>query len=410
MAFAKIGFATALAGGVLTWLLSPVPFGIGFRASLYATLGGVLVCLVASSVSLLRGRRVCRKLVGAFLLLAAILISATWFIVAIDLRILVYQRLSPRPTAEQWQEDLDHLAAAMRRTHPGLFALISEQRFEHEVARARTRISSLNDDQVMFELFRIAALPNDAHTFPFIFSPAYDLHFYPLKIFPFDDGTFVTDAGRAQRQTIGSRVIEVAGVPIEELEQRFCRYVAAENEYGEKDRCGGLPVAEWMEALGLVKPGEPTPVLLEDPRGRRYEVGLDPVPQLPWLYWYAIRPVENPTSPAITNDRKDNFWFEYRPDDSTFYFQFNQSVNESNGESIEAFLGRLGEDLATRSCERFIVDLRNNGGGNLDTALRVADFVKNNEAINRRGKLFVLIGRRTFSAAVSLASMLRNNK
>ena len=48
MAIARIGLAVALAGGVLTWWLSPVPFGALFRTSLWAAVGGTLIFLVGA--------------------------------------------------------------------------------------------------------------------------------------------------------------------------------------------------------------------------------------------------------------------------------------------------------------------------------------------------------------------------
>jgi C-terminal processing protease CtpA/Prc len=59
--------------------------------------------------------------------------------------------------------------------------------------------------------------------------------------------------------------------------------------------------------------------------------------------------------------------------------------------------------LARRTkVRRVIVDLRNNGGGNINTYPYLLQTLKS-RSINRRGKLVVLIGRTTFSAAVHFA-------
>jgi len=53
-----------------------------------------------------------------------------------------------------------------------------------------------------------------------------------------------------------------------------------------------------------------------------------------------------------------------------------------------------------------VVDIRNNDGGNRVWSNYVK-FIRDNDKINKRGKLFVLIGRRTFSSAVLFANQLQ---
>ncbi len=50
--------------------------------------------------------------------------------------------------------------------------------------------------------------------------------------------------------------------------------------------------------------------------------------------------------------------------------------------------------------ERFIVDLRQNDGGNSDVALPLISGIKQRSALNRSGGLFVVVGRGTFASAV----------
>jgi C-terminal processing protease CtpA/Prc len=58
--------------------------------------------------------------------------------------------------------------------------------------------------------------------------------------------------------------------------------------------------------------------------------------------------------------------------------------------------------------ERFIIDIRNNGGGNSSIFTPMLQELKRREALNHKDRLFVIIGRRTFSSAVLNAIQLRN--
>jgi hypothetical protein len=95
----------------------------------------------------------------------------------------------------------------------------------------------------------------------------------------------------------------------------------------------------------------------------------------------------------------DKYWFELLPDQKAIYFQFNSVSNDK--EPFTTFVSRLWDTYEKHSADidKFIVDLRYNQGGN-GTLLKplVHEFIKH-EAINQRGKLFIIIGRSTFSAA-----------
>ncbi len=401
-----LGCAAGVAGAVLTWLLLPEPFGRAFDFSLLlATLGFVTV-LVILGLYMLRARPVWVRVTATLPLLFAALVTSVAVVVAVDHRCLFFRGLPPNPTAEEWQEDLDYLAEQMAAVHPGLYSLVPREYFDGVVAEVRSAISAMSEEQILMELFRIIALPNDAHTYPFVFYPVYDLHLYPIQAYWFDDGLYVVRAARGYRETVGSRILAAAGVPIEDLYQAFTPYLAAENEFGRLDRWSGLPMAEWLEAEGLSQDGSAV-IELERADGERYEVGLRPVALAPFGYWSVVRQIERETSPAVSNDRREAYWFEYYPDAGVVHFQFNHSLDEWNGVTLESVLTELDSLLDTVPLDRFVLDLRNSGGGNLRPAVDVAEFIAGDPRIDQRGRLLVLIGRRTFSAGASLAAMLR---
>src|SRR5262249_59746035 len=75
-------------------------------------------------------------------------------------------------------------------------------------------------------------------------------------------------------------------------------------------------------------------------------------------------------------------------------------------EGLAAFCRRMMRLIRERGVEYLVIDLRRNGGGDgrLNRAL-IHELIRN-VAINRRGHLFAIIGRGTFSAAVGAASDL----
>ena len=66
----------------------------------------------------------------------------------------------------------------------------------------------------------------------------------------------------------------------------------------------------------------------------------------------------------------------------------------------------LGE-IDQRKPERVVIDLRRNGGGSSPLIKPLIDGLREREDANQKGKLFVLIGRRTFSSAMMNALEFR---
>ncbi|PYQ10828.1 MAG: hypothetical protein DMH00_09850, partial [Acidobacteria bacterium] len=100
-------------------------------------------------------------------------------------------------------------------------------------------------------------------------------------------------------------------------------------------------------------------------------------------------------------------WFEFLPDSGLLYFQFNRSDNAEKGPSLEEFGASLLAFAGQHPVRGVIVDLRLNSGGNLEVA---KDFIRrlgDNDTINRRGRLFVVIGHCTFSAGLYHAAQLK---
>jgi hypothetical protein len=107
--------------------------------------------------------------------------------------------------------------------------------------------------------------------------------------------------------------------------------------------------------------------------------------------------------PLYLKNASTPYWFEYLPESKTVYFQFN-SVRNDQKETLEAFSERLFKFINEKEVEKLVVDMRWNNGGNTGLLPPLLQGLIKNEKINKRGKLFIIIGRRTFSAAQNAAT------
>jgi tetratricopeptide (TPR) repeat protein len=237
---------------------------------------------------------------------------------------------------------------------------------------------------------------------------------YPVKLYLFRDGLFVRAAARPQADLVGARVVRIGNASAEEAYEAARGLVGRDNEMDVRFFAPALlTMPEVVEALGLVADMENAPFTVEI-RGRRRTVVLKPegpAELLPpdtdtsWILREGWIDARGSTSPLWLRDPKDKFWFRYLPDSKSVYVQFNQ-VGNKESETVEDFAKRLFAFIEENPVERLVLDLRLNRGGDggLNRPLLLA--IIKSDKVNQKGKLFVLIGRSTWSAAQFLVNDL----
>lgn len=395
------------ASALVTWRLFPIPFGTLFNAFGYLTLLGSLGCLATIALMALRSRRLAVRVLGAVPAVLALAVALSTAALRVDYKLIPGLAYRHGLTAAQWAEDLRFLADEMAEVHPRLFEMIPRDRFEAQVAELEREIPQLEENRIKWEIYRIVALPNDAHTYFNISNHKLDWHMMPFKLWLFPEGLYVLDAGRKERAVIGTRIVAIEDTPVEEAYRMLRPYLSAENEHHWKERfCYLVTGAEVLGAAGICKDLDSIDVTFEDRDGRRFTRPIRPVHYMPVMYWAGMRPIDNDAPYVFWNDRRDSYWFEYREDTGTVYVQFNECVRESREETIESFVDRLGAWVEANEFERCVIDIRKNDGGDSYVSRMMAGLVEGNPKIDRPGRLFVMTSRKTFSAAVMFLSLM----
>jgi C-terminal processing protease CtpA/Prc len=141
---------------------------------------------------------------------------------------------------------------------------------------------------------------------------------------------------------------------------------------------------------------------LETDEGKTFDLPLTPIDVQPDL---AVR--FTPASTTIPVSRQhptDALWFTLLPDGETVYVNFRRY--DTLGRDARA----LFDFVDSSKAKRLVIDLRQNGGGDFKKGRRyLVERVKDRPQINAKGHLYVLIGRRTFSAALANAVDFRKD-
>jgi Peptidase family S41 len=315
---------------------------------------------------------------------------------------------SPAPSLDRvagWRADIDGLLAARESLHPDPWHGMARADWVAAADAVKARIPELTDDQALVELVRLAAMPSwkgrDGHSGIFL-TPGSGVHPYPIRTWQFSDGLVITAARTPHEDLVGSRVTAIGGHPIDEVLRLVEPLSPRDNPsslLAFAPRYAG--VSELLDGLGVINHAGPAVFSLVGRDGKARDETIEPITVEEDVAWHGGQPLRLPPTDATwLRDQAKPLWWTYLDDSRTLFVQYN---------SVESGINGIADEILTRAKQddvsRVVVDLRHNGGGDNTTMGHFEDVLRD-PAINRPGRLVVLIGRITFSAAANFATDL----
>jgi hypothetical protein len=304
-----------------------------------------------------------------------------------------------------WGADIDALLDARDHVHPDGWHGMKRADWVAVADGVKTRIPSLTDDQALVELVRLAAMPSwngrDGHTGIFL-TPGSGIHPYPVRLWRFSDGLVITAARAPYEDLVGSRVTAIGGRPIDDV-MRLAEPLSPRDNPSSLLSFGPryAGVSELLAGLGVIDRAGPASFSLVDRDGKARDVTIEPVTVEDDVAWHRGQPLRlPPTDGPWLRDQTKSLWWSYQADSRTLFVQYNAVEPGIDGIADEILARAKEDDVA-----RVVVDLRHNGGGDNTTMSHFEDVLRD-PAIDRPGRLFVIIGRITFSAAANFATDL----
>lgn len=311
-------------------------------------------------------------------------------------------------TPNQWREDLEILRFRLPAAHIDPFHLLPEHRFHRHLDELAKDADTASPEAMLVGIARVLAEVGEGHTSARILSP--DLHAFPLLTQAQEDGIRIRRIARESERLLGARVLTVEARPIDEVLDRLSTVISADNAMGERAWVPFyLITREVLGGLGLLD-GEPGLALeverLDGVRERAIVPAL-PLGQVETLL------IGNPTemasvreiAPPLLRDRQQSsYWFEWVAEDRMVFVRIDRLVSERE-RPFAAWVDSLAAELDRRDPERLVLDLRSLTGGN-HISLPLIHALIRREGLTRSGRLFVLIGRGTFSAGQNLVTLL----
>lgn len=319
-------------------------------------------------------------------------------------------------TSSQWQEDLRFLQSTVHKDYPFLFKKTTAKEFDAEVEQFHKAIPKMQDHEVLVGFAKIIGLFKYGHTRVGFRDGPVPFHRLPLNLYQFPDGLYIIGAHKDYGDIVGAKITAIEGTPTAEVLKAIYPVVPVENEQFFK-AYGGiyLVIPEVLHAQGITKTLKQKISVDLEKDGKSFKSIIDATNNLrpPLQYgevkpntdWVSIRDLAN--DPLYLKNLEKIYYYEYLPEEKAVYVRQSQ-IQDDSLEHIPAFYDRVFKFIENNEVEKFILDVRLNGGGNNYKNKPVVTGIIENKKINQQGKLFVIIGRRTFSACQNLVNELSN--
>ena len=330
------------------------------------------------------------------------------------LLLLPVQNQAQRFSADQWREDLQHLQATIHQEYPFLFKKTTPEAFDTAVSGLYEAIPQMEPHEIMVGMARLVASFGYGHTVLGYWEEKVPLHTLPIVLYHFDDGIYLQGVHRDYEELVGSRLLAIEGLPVEKALELMRPVVPAENEMFVKAYgIHYLTFPEFLHAQGIIPGLEMEVELTLEKNGKvsRRKITAVAAERFPRQYgmvvpgedWVESRDLSE--TPLYLKNLDRIYYFEYLPEQKTVYVRHSQ-IQDEKDEDIPAFYARVFDFIEKNPVEKFILDVRLNGGGNNYKNKPIVTGVIRSEKINQIGKFMVIIGRRTFSACQNLVNEL----
>lgn len=320
-------------------------------------------------------------------------------------------------TTAQWQEDLTFLQKTVNEEFPFLFKKVTAEEFNTAAETLYKEIPNLEEHEVIVGFSRLVSLFKYGHSYVPFHQKPFKFSQFPFNLYQFNDEIYIEGTHKQYQKAVGAKVIAVEGIPVSKVLKAIEPTVEAENsQYFKAYGINNIRYPEILHAQGITKTLQSSITVTLEKEGSQFQQEFTILPNknsIPTTYgfvkqkddWLSAR--NQKQTPLYLKNLDKIYFYEYIPKHKTVYVRHSKVRNDPS-ETIEAFYKRVFEFIEQNDVEKLVLDVRLNGGGNNYLVKPIITGIIETKKINQEGKLFVITGRRTFSACQNLVNRLDN--
>lgn len=314
-----------------------------------------------------------------------------------------------------WDSDLNVLKTGLPKSHINLYKQKSEKDFLYGIEKISRERIGLYDFDVAVKIQQLIASMGDSHTAAAWGMFADNKRILPLGLYWFKDGIYVVTTTVENQSILGYKILKINDKPVASLIDSLRTVLTADNNAViKKDVPNLIPYIQLLEHFGFTD-SDNVDLLLENNSGESLT--------------YTIRPSmmnrQNrisviPESVALCYKLKSSLFADtILKDENVYYIQYNQcaarefppSGFRGNAALLPSFFdfgNKIIENINSHDFAKVIFDIRFNSGGSSLPGTELIGMLSTIKKLNEKGKLYVIVGRQTFSSAIINAMDFKN--
>jgi hypothetical protein len=328
-------------------------------------------------------------------------------------KLLFLEDVSKMTRNEGWLYDLDMLQWEVKRKAIRSSPDQDISAFYASLYKLRKEIPKLTDAQITVELMKMIRYIGDGHSN--IFLPVSKPEFkqtLPVQFYLFKEGLYIISADPKYKELLGCQVLQFEKKIIGDVIKGLEPLNGKDNEMTILVRLPYLmryPIL--LKTLDIISRSNQVELKVKDVKGEVKTVYVASDTSQPDIWniqphpkgWISFPETLQDSMPPYLKNNDKVFWFDYSPATKIVYAQVNRIWNTAEG-SLAGFASKLSAFINENDVEKLVIDLRGNNGGNTFSGWDFVNELLHNNKINKKGHLFIIIGRRTFSAAQNTAT------
>lgn len=331
---------------------------------------------------------------------------------------------SPANEAEARLQDVDYLGRLLQ--YDRSFDEAARIEFKQLLASSKQDVDSMSLADLYMLGAKATALADNGHTEMFAWPIRGQFNSVGVRYYYFQDGLYVVRALAEHEQLLGGRVVEIDGQPIEAIFTALNAYSGGTAVWRQSKSVILLESPQLLHAADLAASPDGYTLTVADQSGDTLQVELNaqlplapeniPFPKMNKNLDAAAWPVEGDewvrTLQDISTDevplylRQTDQLYMWTPLQNDGGYVRIQAMVNGQEQSMGAFFDDNLKPLPDGSLQYLVVDLRANAGGDFVWFVESAKWLPNKVADN--GRLYILVGSQTFSAAINGAGLLKH--
>lgn len=305
-----------------------------------------------------------------------------------------------------WNTDLDFIKVELPKNHYNFYMVKSEQDFFKGLDQIAKQQNQLSDFEVAVKLQQLIASFGDSHTLLSL-KPFLDFNkILPLGLMWFSDGIWVQATTKDNEAILGSRLLKINDIPINVVVDSLCTLSTIDNQATVKNNIPKiLPALQFLKYFGFSSSDSVELALDNNGKIMNYTIHSEQMNRN-----NTIKVIPDPIPLCYQNGRAF-FWDKVQKKENIFYIQYNQCWSRENpptgfrGDvqklpSFTEFHRAVIDTILHNDFKNVIFDIRFNSGGNSYQGTKLIKELSAIKKVNTKGKLYVIIGRKSFSSAI----------